>query len=159
MAPAATSASKDELLSAAAREYQAFHDALKGLNEGQLTEVWLGRWSVKDIVAHISGWHREMIPALERMALGERPFAPGASYEDVDAWNAKFAAAKKDSPVSEVLRELDLSHEYFMALAARVPEERFVPGKTAYRIVDLNSAHHYKDHGDQIRAWRQSKGI
>jgi len=24
--------------------------------------------------------------------------------------------------------------------------------------VDLNSAHHYKEHGDQIRAWRAAKG-
>lgn len=46
-----------------------------------------------------------------------------------------------------------------MAQASKVPEERFVSGKTAYRIVDLNSAHHYKDHGDQIRAWRKSKGL
>ena len=150
---------KDDLLGRAARELRALHDALRGLNESDTTRVWLGAWSVRDIVAHISGWHRELGPALERMARGERPIPEGTSYEDVDAWNSKFAGAKKDSPVSEVLRELDLSHEYFMALAARVPEERFVPGKTAYRIVDLNSAHHYKDHGDQIRAWRQSKGL
>ena len=150
---------KDELLKSGEAEFQAFKAALRGLDAARLTLVWLGTWSIKDIVAHISGWHREMGPALERMARGERPIPEGTNYEDVDAWNAKFAAAKKDSPVSEVLRELDLSHEYFMALAARVPEERFVPGKTAYRIVDLNSAHHYKDHGDQIRAWRQSKGI
>jgi hypothetical protein len=93
------------------------------------------------------------------MARGERPIPEGTSYEDVDAWNSKFAGAKKDSPVSEVLRELDTSHAYFMAQAAGVLEERFVPAKTAYRIVDLNSAHHYKEHGDQIRAWRQSKGL
>ena len=150
---------KDELLKSGEAEFQAFKAALRGLDAARLIEAWLGTWSIKDIVAHISGWQHELGPALERMARGEKPIPEGTNYEDVDAWNAKFAAAKKDSPVSEVLRELDLSHEYFMARAARVPEERFVPGKTAYRIVDLNSAHHYKDHGDQIRAWRQSKGI
>ena len=150
---------KDELLKSAEEEFRAFKAALRDLDEARLTEVWLGAWSIKDIVAHISGWHRELGPALERMARGERPIPVGTSYEDVDAWNSKFAGAKKDSPVSEVLRELDTSHAYFMAQAARVPEERFVPGKTACRIVDLNSAHHYKDHGDQIRAWRKSKGL
>ena len=159
MTATTTPASKDELLNAAAREYKTFHDALKGLNETHLTRVWLGRWSVKDIVAHISGWHREMIPALERMALGERPFAPGASYEDVDAWNARFTAARTAASVTEALLELDRSHEAFMRAAAGVPAARYEPGKTAWRIVDLNSAHHYTEHGDQIRAWRASQGV
>jgi len=36
--------SKDELLREAAREYKALHEALQGLNEEQMTEVWLGTW-------------------------------------------------------------------------------------------------------------------
>jgi hypothetical protein len=45
-----------------------------------------------------------------------------------------------------------------MRAAAAVPPERFAPGKTAWKIVDLNSAHHGKEHGDQIRAGRAGKG-
>ena len=30
--------------------------------------------------------------------------------------------------------------------------------ETAWKIVDLNLAHHYKEHGDQIRAWWTGKG-
>ena len=151
---------KQELLNSAAREYKAFHEPIQGLNEEQMTEVWLGTWSVRDIVAHMSGWHRELGPALERLARGERPVPEGKNYEtEVDAWNERFAASKQNTPVSDVLLELDESHEYFMHAAAQVPEERVVEGKTAWKIVDLNSAHHYKEHGDQIRAWRAAKGI
>ncbi|MBI4635336.1 MAG: ClbS/DfsB family four-helix bundle protein [Candidatus Rokubacteria bacterium] len=150
---------KQELLDRAGQEYAAFQEALRGLDETRLTEVWFGTWSVKDIVAHISGWHRELGPALERMARGERPIPEGVSYEDVDAWNAKFAGARRATPAAEVLRELERSHEYFMGVARAVPEARFEPGKTAHRIVDLNSAHHYKEHGDQIRAWRAEHRI
>ncbi|MBI4609500.1 MAG: ClbS/DfsB family four-helix bundle protein [Candidatus Rokubacteria bacterium] len=150
---------KNALLSQAQDEFRAFKAALGGLDERQLAEVWLGSWSIKDILAHISGWHREMGPGLERLARGEKPFSEGTNYNDVDSWNARFAAAKKNATGSELLGELDASHDSFMAQAAKVPEERFVPGKTAHRIVDLNSAHHYKEHGDQIRAWRQDKGI
>ena len=149
---------KAELLSAAEREYTALRAALDGLDARQLTEVWLGAWSVKDIAAHISGWHRELEPALERMARGERPVPEGTSYNDVDAWNAKFAAARTAAPVGQVLAELERSHADFMRAAAAVPPERFAPGKTAWKIVDLNSAHHYKEHGDQIRTWRAGKG-
>jgi hypothetical protein len=150
---------KDELLHRAACEYGAFHEALQGLNEAHMTEVWLGVWSVKEIVAHMTGWHRELIPALERLVRGERPIPEGVSYDDVDAWNAKFAARGQAASVADVLLELDKSHEAFLHAAAQVPVERFQPGRTAYRIVDLNSAHHYRAHGDEIRAWRESRGL
>ena len=150
---------KQELLNQAAREYKAFHESLQGLNEEHLNEVWLGSWNIKDIVAHIVGWQTELAPALERLARGERPVPEGVSYDDVDGWNARFAAARRGAEAADVLLELDKSHERFMHLADAVPEARFQPGRTAYTMVDLNSAHHYKEHGDQIRAWRASKGV
>jgi hypothetical protein len=149
---------KEDLLNRAAREYKALHEALHGLNEESMTEVWLGTWSVKDVVAHMSGWHREMVPALERLARGERPIPEGVSYEDVDAWNARFAAAARDKAVADVLLEFDESHEDFMHAADQIPDDRFQANKTAYRIVDGSSAHHYREHGDQIRAWRAERG-
>jgi hypothetical protein len=150
---------KQELLNQAAREYKALHEALSGLNEEQMMEVWLGTWSVKDIVAHMTGWHREMAAALVRMARGEKPIPDGVSYDDVDAWNARFAAAAGNRSVADVLLDFDKTHEEFMRAADAVPDDRLQPGKTAYRIVDGNSAHHYREHGDQIRAWRASRGI
>jgi hypothetical protein len=156
---AAPTTPKAELLSRAAREYNAFEQAIHGLNEDHLTEVWLGTWSIRDIIAHISAWHREMGPVLARLARGEKPIPHGVSYDDVDGWNAKFVAAKRDWPLDEVLLELDRSHEYFLHAAASVPADRVQPGKTAYRIIDGNSAHHYKEHGDQIRAWRAERDV
>jgi hypothetical protein len=150
---------KDELLNSAAREYKGFHEAVQGLNEEQMSEVWLGTWSIREIVAHIVGWQGEMTPALERMTRGERPIPEGVSYDDVDAWNAKFASTAGTVSAADLLLALDRSHEAFMHAAAAVPDDRFQSGKSAYRIVDLNSAHHYKAHGDEIRAWRSSRGV
>jgi uncharacterized protein DUF1706 len=150
---------KQELLKQAADGYRGFHDAIEGLNEQQLTEPWLGGWSVKEIVGHMVGWQRELAPALRRLARGERPVPAGTSYEDVDAWNARFAAAVRDRRVTDVLLDFDASHEAFVTAADAIPEARYEPGKTAYRMVDLNSAHHYREHGDEIRAWRASRGI
>ena len=151
---------KARLLQEAEDTFSGLRQAVDGLDDARLSRVWLGTWSVRDIVAHMSGWHRELGPALERIARGERPIPDGRNYEtEVDAWNARFAAAKRNTPVADALLELDASHEYFMHAAAQVPEERFVEGKTAWKIVSLNSAEHYKEHGDQIRAWRASQGI
>lgn len=145
---------KTTLLGEAETEFTRFKRALDGLDETKMREIWLGTWSARDIVAHISGWHREMRPVLERLARGERPVPEGVSYDDVDAWNARFADAKKSAATADILSELEASHAAFMRAAAAVPEERYVPGKTAYKIVDFNSRHHYQEHGGQIEAWR-----
>jgi hypothetical protein len=145
---------KTTLLSEAETEFSTFKRALAGLSEPQMRQAWLGAWSVRDIVAHISGWHRELAPALARLQKGERPIPEGVSYDDVDAWNGRFAQARKTAATAEILRELDASHAAFMQAAAEVPEERYVPGKTAYKIVDLNSRHHYREHRQQIEQWR-----
>jgi hypothetical protein len=150
---------KATLLAEAETEFQGLKRVLAGLDEARMRQVWCGSWAVRDILAHISGWHRELGPALERLARGEKPIPEGVSYEDVDAWNARHAGAKKSWATPDILKELDASHAYFMKAAAAVPEERFVPGKTAYRLVDLNSRHHYQAHAGEIEAWRKSQGI
>jgi hypothetical protein len=150
---------KTTLLSGAESEFTAFKRALAGLTEAQMREVWLGTWSARDIVAHISGWHRELGPALQRLQRGERPIPEGVSYEDVDAWNARFALARKSADTADILKELDASHAAFLQAAAAVPEERYVPGKTAHKIVDLNSRHHYQEHRAQIEEWRKRTGV
>jgi len=150
---------KTTLLKEAEAEFVKFKRALSGLSEDHMRQVWLGTWSARDIVSHISGWHRELGPALQRMARGERPIAEGVSYDDVDAWNARFAGARRTAATPEILRELDASHAAFMQAAATVPDERFVPGKTAHKIVDMNSRHHYLEHREQIEEWRKSQGI
>ena len=153
------SSPKDELLLSAAREYRAFHQALHGLNEEQMDEVWLGTWGVKEIVAHLAAWHREMRPALERIWRGERPVPDGVSYDDVDAWNTRFAATAKAREITDLLLELDRTHEDFMLAAVCIPTERFQEGRTAYKIVDAITAHHYHEHGEQIRAWRSERDL
>lgn len=140
---------------------EAFHaltDAVAGLDEAAMREAWCGTWSLRQIVAHLSGWHREMLPALERLARGERPIPEGVSYDDVDAWNARFAATAEGRATSDLLRELEASHRALMRAADAVPDERYVPGKSAHRIVDSVGRHHYREHGAEILAWRTSTG-
>jgi hypothetical protein len=150
---------KTVLLDGAEIEFDRFKRAIAGLSEAEMRETWCGTWAVRDIAAHMSGWHREIGQALERMARGERPVPEGVNYMDADPWNARFAAAKAAASTAEILAELDASHAYFMRAAKAVDEARFVPEKTAYKLVDLNSRHHYQEHIADIEAWRKSRNI
>ena len=151
--------SKDALLQEMEAGFRNLLEAVDGLTEEQMTRVWYGDWSVHDILAHVAGWHREEIAMLERMARGERPVPESVDYTDDDAWNARFVARWRAASAGEVLAELKASNEAYVAAAGRLPEERFEEGRTAHRLVQAGCIDHYREHGDEIRKWREAEGI
>jgi hypothetical protein len=152
-------ATKAALLKQTDVEFLAFKAAYSGLSDSQLTRVMLGSWSVREILCHVAGWHREMVPVLERIARGEKPVPDGVSYEIADPWNEKFVKAYAGKPVAEIVKEVDASYLALIEAARKVAEERFAPGRSAARILDGVGPHHYREHGEQIRQWRQSQGV
>ena len=146
---------KQDLLQRAEQESDGLKAAIKGLDDRQMREVWLGTWSVRDIVAHLTGWHREIIPALARLGRGEAPHADGA-YDDADAWNARFVAARQGLTPAALLDDLERSHRELVRAASRLPDEEFAEGKIAPGLVDGVAGGHYQEHTAQIREWRQA---
>jgi hypothetical protein len=119
-----------------------------------MSQVWLGTWGVREILAHAAGWHREMVPALERIGRGEAPYPDGA-YDDFDNWNARFVEARQGQSGADILRELDASHRAVVSAAGRLPDEHFGEGKPASGLLDGITAGHYREHAEQIRQWRR----
>ena len=145
---------KQELLQQAEQEYDGLKAAIKGLDEALMSQVWLGSWGVREILAHATGWHREMIPALERLGRGEAVYPDGA-YDDFDSWDDRFVEARKGQTGTDLLRELDASHRELLSAASRLADEHFAEGKPASGLVDGVTAGHYREHAEQIRQWRQ----
>jgi len=128
--------------------------AIDGLDEEAMGRTWLGTWGVREILIHISGWHDAMIPAFASIANGAAPYPPG-TYDDFDAWNARFVDRKSGVKPADVLTELDLSHRRFVGAAAVLPDAHFAPGGGARDPFDGAGAGHYREHAAQIREWRQ----
>ncbi|HEU4759942.1 MAG TPA: maleylpyruvate isomerase N-terminal domain-containing protein [Dehalococcoidia bacterium] len=150
---------KDDLLKTLDREFQGLLDAVAGLSDEQMLAVWYGDWSVRDILAHITGWHLEMDGVLAHIARGERPIPEGVDYSDADAWNARFADTWRHASPTAVVEELRASKEAFAAAARQVPDDRFEEGRAAYRILHNAGIDHYREHAPAIREWRQREGI
>ena len=150
---------KNDLLRQADDDLGVLKRALVGLDDQAMRQPCLGAWGVREILAHIVGWQREMIPVLERIARGEKPLAEGVTYDDLDGWNARLVIARRGLTVAGLRAALDVSHRDFLAAARAVPEARFGPDKTATRVVDLNGPHHYREHAAQILAWRRRVGV
>ena len=150
---------KQEILSDTERAYTELREAVDGIPEARMSEPWLGTWGTREIAVHISGWHREMVPALERVARGQSPYPDGVSYDDYDAWNARFVDAKRGVKVADVLAELAASHRAFMAAAATLPAPQLAAGGAARELVAGVGAQHYREHAAQIRAWRAEQRL
>jgi hypothetical protein len=146
---------KSALLREADEAFADLHEAIAGLDDEAMGRVWLGHWGVREILIHISGWHREMVPALRRIAQGETPYPP-RSYDDFDAWNARFVEQKRGVKAADVLTELEASHRQFVAAAAAVPDLHFAPDGVVRSILDGSSTGHYREHAAQIGQWRRA---
>ena len=144
---------KSALLREADEAFAELHQAIEGLGDEAMGRAWLGHWGVREILIHISGWHRAMIPALGRVAQGEAPYAPG-TYDDFDGWNARFVADKHGVKMGDVLAELDDSHRGFIVAVAAVPDARIAADDGVRSLVDGSGAGHYREHAAQIRQWR-----
>jgi hypothetical protein len=150
---------RDQLLGELDEAFADLQAAYKDLPEARKRLVMQGTWSVKDILVHIAGWHREMAGALTRIARGERAAPDGVDYSNFDAWNARFVEAARATPVPEVEKELGGSFEAFRQAISALPENRLIPGRTADRIVHEAGMDHYRHHAAQIRSWRQREGL
>jgi hypothetical protein len=133
--------------------FAELRQAVDGLTEEQMNRVWFGTWGVREVLIHISGWHGVMIPALGNIARDEAPYPPG-TYDDYDAWNARFVERKAGVKAAEVLAELESSHRRFVGAAAALPERHWAPGGAARDPFDGAGASHYREHAAQIREWR-----
>jgi hypothetical protein len=149
---------KHELLSDAEAAYTELRQAVDGMPDERMSATWLGTWGAREILIHVSGWHREMIPALGRIGRGQTPYAEGVSYDDFDAWNARFVEAKRGVKVTDVLAELSASHRDFVAAATALAEEHFAPGGAARDLFAGTGPQHYREHAAQIRQWREASG-
>jgi len=150
---------RDDILETLDHEFNTLLKAVEGLTDQQMRQVWFGDWGIREILAHVAGWHREMTGAFERIARGERPVPEGVDYSNADPINARFAAAHNAADANGIIAELKASKDAFVAAARQLPEDRFEEGKTAFRILHTTGIDHYQEHEPAIREWRQREGI
>lgn len=127
--------------------------AVKGLDEKAMTTVFYGDWSVKDILAHIAGWHHTMTASMERMARGEKPTPEGVDYSDADRWNARFAGAMRAQNVTTVMADMQQSFANYTRAARAIPDDRYGDGKTINRLLEGSGSGHYKEHLPAIKEY------
>ena len=150
---------REKLLAEAEEAYGELREAVAGLDQASMHQVWLGTWGAREILIHISGWHRELLPALGRIGRGEPAYPEGVSYDDFDAWNARFVNAKAGVKAVDAVDELAASHRDFVRAAGALAAEHFLEQGAARELFLGAGPQHYREHTEQIRGWRERAAI
>jgi hypothetical protein len=113
-------------------------------------------WTIKHVLAHITGWDEATTSSLRAHAGGEEPAAP--AVRGIDFYNAQSVATREALSYEQIVKEWELAREDFKAAIDEIPEEIFNEpllfpwGQTGTiaRIVAIFSSHE-EEHAKEIR--------
>jgi hypothetical protein len=168
---------KSELLNWLREEYQAWETFLDQVGPARMDQPGVnGDWSMKDIVAHLTGWQPRLTANLQAAARGEPEPPPPwpAHLEEDDDINAWIYESNRERSVREVLDESRQVFQQFLAVIEGLPEdvriEQVHHSGRIYHLVWLGDQrfpageffdHLHDDHEPDIRAWlaRQDNSV
>lgn len=142
------------------KAWSEFQEARAGLSEAQLMIPGVtGKWSVRDILAHVTTWEEEALKYLPLVLKGGRPPRYSLTYGGIDAFNALKTEQKKNLPLAQVLQEMDDVHRRLIAYIESVPLGQFQAETRFRHRLRLDTYSHYPIHTKAISKWREEQGI
>jgi hypothetical protein len=154
---------KSELLNGLQEENQQWEALLDQIGLVRMDQPGVSdHWSVKDIVAHLTGWRRRTVVRLQAAQRREPEPPPPwpAHLQTDDEINAWIYESNHGRSVSEILDE---SHQVFQHLLAAIeglPDEvlidpaRYLPWLEGQPFnASEFFAHFHEEHEPDIRAW------
>src|SRR5579864_6481518 len=111
-----TSLSKTQFLTQLRTEQEAWEALLAEIGEAHMTQPEVaGGWSIKDIVAHLTGWRRRSVRRFQALLHHAPDFSPPWPPElrEDDEINAWMYESNRDRPLADILSD---SREVFQQL-------------------------------------------
>jgi hypothetical protein len=122
-------------------------------------EIYPG-WTIKHILAHITGWDDATIASLRAHAGGNEPGTPAT--EGIDAYNAASVATREALGYDRIAREWELARDQLKAAIEDMPPEKMAEPLlfpwgatgTVAQIVGIFTRHEY-EHAAEIRQLKE----
>ena len=136
--------------------WRDFVRSYAGLTDEQLLLPGVtGRWSVRDIIAHVTWWEEEALKHLPLVREGGRPTRYSVAYGGIDAFNALMTERRRHLSLAEVLQARDEVHARLVAYVSAAPEALYLRETRFRRRLRLDTFGHYPIHTRAILAWRE----
>jgi hypothetical protein len=157
-----TPLSKTQLLAELHKEQASWRVLLDEIGEANMTQPDVaGGWSIKDIVAHLTGWRRRTIKRLQAALKHETDFSPPwpSELEADDDINAWIYEANRDRPLADVLSDSQAAFQQLLETLDTFSEEDLQdPRRLAWLEGEpLNGkaffSHFHEEHEPDMRAW------
>jgi uncharacterized protein (TIGR03083 family) len=140
--------------------------ALADLSLDQFTRPGVtGKWSVKDMLAHITFWEQRMLRAYELARRGQSPPSVRREGESPDATidriNEENYQEQRDRPLGEILAEYGRSYGRVLSMLAGLTDDELAEagplvtplGRSLTERIAADTYEHYQEHAESIRAW------
>jgi hypothetical protein len=157
-----TTLSKTQLLAELNTENASWQALLDDIGEANMTQPEVaGGWSIKDIVAHLTGWRRRTVRRFQA-TLNHEPDVPTpwpSELQKDDEINAWIYESNRDRPLADVLRD---SREVFQQLVDAIDAFSDDEIQDPQRIEWLEGeplsgkfvfSHFHEEHEPDMRAW------
>lgn len=116
---------KGEIVAALIQARRKILDVAYVLPPEKQDEVFLGVWSVKDLLAHLIGWDYTNIEATKSILAGELPEFYSHHDRDWQTYNASLVERHMKEDFAELLYAVEASQRALMGLLGTVPAEEF----------------------------------
>jgi hypothetical protein len=84
-------------------------------------EIYEG-WTIKDLLAHLTGWDDSTIASLEAHIAGDAPATPAA--RGIDYYNTQTVETRQSLDLEHVLREWEFTRERLKKLILEMPRDK-----------------------------------
>jgi uncharacterized protein (TIGR03083 family) len=143
---------RERLLDLIRAEHDRLETLLAGLTPEQMDRPGVSEgWSVKDVMAHLTWWERQMLATMNG--------APDIFNPAVEDWrdtiervNRETYAANKDRPLAEVRTEFDATYQDVLAQVARLTDQQLCD-EAVYTDIAGNTFQHFQEHRAAIEHW------
>ncbi len=154
---------KTELLEALESNRQEMIEMLEDLPDEILLQPGVvGKWSIKDILAHLTYWEGQMVTLLFQAQRGvTKPTTVHFGSESVDELNQRWYESGKDRPLDRVWEDWVGVRKQMIRRVSDFSDkdlndpQRFpwLGGRPLYEWILRDSVQHEEEHADQIREW------
>lgn len=154
---------KSELLNWLKQENEQWEAFLGEIGPARMEEPGVcGHWSIKDVIAHLTGWQHWLVARVQAAQQGEAEPAPPwpAQLQEEDDVNAWIYETYRGRSVNDVLDETEAVLQEYYAIIESLPDD--VQIESPWRVVTLGDTrfaageffdHFHDDHEAEIRAW------
>lgn len=116
---------KDEILSGLGEARGKIMEAVSTLPPERCDEVFLGVWSIRDLLAHLQGWDVTNLAAAQEILAGKVPAFYAYHDRDWAGYNARLVKKYNKGDFSALLASVGKSHQKLLTFLRKLSPEDF----------------------------------